>query len=79
MPSLNTRTRLAIIGMTADHWCPVSLWKTLHKDLDHHMENLQTNGWVDTKFCHHGFRPSIAPEKQNVDAQDELSHKQAGC
>jgi hypothetical protein len=42
MPSLNTRTCLAIIGMTAN-WCPVSLRKTLHKDLEHHVENLQTN------------------------------------
>ena len=45
-------TCLAIIGMTAD-WCPVSLRKTLHKDLERHMENLQTSGRVDTKFCHH--------------------------
>ncbi len=52
MPSLNTRTRLAIIGMTAN-WFPVSLWKTLHKDLEHHVENLQMTGRVDTKFCHH--------------------------
>jgi hypothetical protein len=37
MPSLNTRTCLAIIGTTAD-WCPVSLWKTLHKDLEHHVD-----------------------------------------
>ncbi len=53
MPSLNTRTRLAIIGMTAN-WCLVSLWKTLHKDLEHHVENLQTSSRVDTNFCHHG-------------------------
>jgi hypothetical protein len=39
MPNLNTRTRLAIIGTTAN-WCPVSLRKTLHKDLEHHVENL---------------------------------------
>ncbi len=51
MPSLNTRTCLAIIGTTAD-WCPVSLRKTLHKDLERHVENLQTSGRVDTKFCH---------------------------
>ncbi len=49
MPSLNTRTRLAIIGMTAD-WCPVSLWMMLHKDLEHHVEKLQMSGWVDAKF-----------------------------
>ncbi len=53
IPSLNTRTCLAIIGTTAN-WCPVSLWKTLHKDLEHHMENPQTNGQVDTNFFHHG-------------------------
>jgi hypothetical protein len=52
MPSLNTRTRLAIIGTTAN-WCPGSLRKTLHKDLERHVENLQTSGRVDTKFCHH--------------------------
>jgi hypothetical protein len=52
MPSLNTRTRLAIIGTTAN-WCPVSLRKTLHKDLGRHVENLQMSGWVDTEFCHH--------------------------
>ncbi len=52
MPSLNIRTCLAIIGKTVD-WCPISLQKTLHKDLEHHVENLQTSGWVDTKFCHH--------------------------
>ncbi len=39
MPSLNTRTRLAIIGMTTN-WCPVSLRKTLHKDLEHHMQKV---------------------------------------
>jgi hypothetical protein len=53
MPSLNTKTRLAIIGLTAD-WCPVSLQTTLHKDLEHHVENLQRSSQVDTKFCHHG-------------------------
>jgi hypothetical protein len=52
MPSLNTRTCLAIIGMTAN-WCLVSLRKTLHKDLERHVENLQTSSWVDTKFFHH--------------------------
>jgi hypothetical protein len=51
MPSLNTRICLAIIGMTTN-WCPVSLRKTLHKDLEHHVENLQASGWVDAKFCH---------------------------
>jgi hypothetical protein len=40
MPSLNTMTHLAIIGTTAD-WCPVSLWKTLHKDFELHVENKQ--------------------------------------
>jgi hypothetical protein len=53
MPSLNTRSHLAIIGTTAN-WCPVSLQKTLHKDLERHVENLQTSNRVDTKFCHHG-------------------------
>jgi hypothetical protein len=52
MPNLNTMTCLAIIGTTAN-WCPVSLRKTLHKDLECHVENLQTSGRVDTKFCHH--------------------------
>jgi hypothetical protein len=38
---------------TTDDWCPVSLWKTLHKDLERHVENLQTSGRVDAKFHHH--------------------------
>jgi hypothetical protein len=52
MPSLNTRTCLAIIGTTAV-WCPVSLQKTLHKDLERYVENLQTSSRVNAKFCHH--------------------------
>ncbi len=52
IPSLNTRTRLDIIGTNADR-CPVSLWKTLHKDLECLVENLQTSIRVDAKFCHH--------------------------
>jgi hypothetical protein len=52
MPSLNTRTRLAIIGTNAD-WCPVSLRKTLHKDLEHHVNVLQISGREDAIFCHH--------------------------
>jgi hypothetical protein len=59
MPSLNTRTCLAIIGTTAN-LCLVSLWKTLHKDLKRHVENLQTSGWVDTKFATTGFPPSCS-------------------
>jgi hypothetical protein len=39
MPSLNTRARLAVIGTTAN-WCAVSLWKTLHKDLECHVDRL---------------------------------------
>jgi hypothetical protein len=64
MPSLNTRTCLAIFGTTAD-WCPVSLQKTLHKDLEHHVENLQISGWVDTKFCHHGV-PAFLLRKNKI-------------
>jgi hypothetical protein len=52
MSSLNRRTHLAIIETTAN-WCPVSLRKTLNKDLEHHVKNLQTSSWVDAKFCHH--------------------------
>jgi hypothetical protein len=52
MPCINRTICLAIIGTTAN-WCLVSLWKTLHKDLERHVENLQTSSWVDTKFCHH--------------------------
>ncbi len=52
MPSLNTRTCVAVIGTTAN-WCPVYLRSTLHKDLERHTENLQTSGQVDTKFLHH--------------------------
>jgi hypothetical protein len=63
MPSLKTRTRLAIIGRTAN-WCPASLQKTLHKDLERHMENLQMSSWVDTKFCHHGVPAFLLPKNK---------------
>ncbi len=48
MLSLNTRICLAIIGTTAN-WCPVSLQKTLHKDLERHVEKLQMSGQVEAK------------------------------
>jgi hypothetical protein len=64
MPSLNTRTHLAIIGTTAD-WCPVSLWKTLNKDLEHHVENPYTSGRVGAKFCHHGV-PAFLFQKNKM-------------
>jgi hypothetical protein len=64
MPSLNTRARLAIIGTTAN-WCPVSLQKTLHKDLECHLEKLQMSRLVDAKFCHHGI-PTFLLQKNNM-------------
>jgi hypothetical protein len=63
MPSLNTRTRLAIIGTTAD-WRPVSLQKTLHKDLEHHMRTYrQAAGWIPN-FATTGFPPSCSRRKK---------------
>jgi hypothetical protein len=53
MPSLNSRTRLAIIGTTTN-WCPVSLQKILHKDLERHVEKFQTSGRVDAKVYQNG-------------------------
>jgi hypothetical protein len=64
IPRLNTRTCLAIIGTTAN-WCPVSPQKTLHKDLECHVENLQTSSRVDAKFCHHGV-PSFLLQKNKT-------------
>jgi hypothetical protein len=64
MPSLNTRTRLATIGTAAD-WRPVSLQKTLHKDLECHVENLQTSGRVDAKFCQHRV-PAFSLQKNKM-------------
>jgi hypothetical protein len=76
MPSLNTRTRLAIIGTTAD-WCPVSLWKTLHKDLEHHVENLQTSDLMDAKFCHHGVSAFLLwKNKMRMPKMNSLMSKQ---
>jgi hypothetical protein len=76
MPSLNTRTCLAIIGMTAN-WCPESLQKTLHKDLEHHVENLQTSSQVDTKFCHHGVPTfSLWKNKMRMPKMNSLLSKQ---
>jgi hypothetical protein len=63
MPSLNTRTHLAIIGTTAN-WCPVSLRKTLQKDLEHHVESLQTSSWVDAKTCHYGIPAFLLRKKK---------------
>jgi hypothetical protein len=64
MPSLNARTHLVIIGTTAN-WCPVSLQKTLHKDLEHHVENLQMSHRVVAKFCHHGV-PAFLLQKNKM-------------
>ncbi len=76
MPSLNTRTRLAIIG-TAANWCPVSLRKTLYKDLEHHVENLQTSGWVDAKFRHHGVPAFLLRKnKRRMLKMNSLTSKQ---
>jgi hypothetical protein len=76
MSSLNIRTCLAIIGTTTN-WCPVSLWKTLHKDLKRHMENLQTSGQVDTKFCHHGVPAFLLwKNKMRMPKMNSLMSKQ---
>ncbi len=76
MPSLNTRTHTAIIGTTTN-WCLVSLRKTLHKDLEHHVENLQTSGWVDTTFCHHGISAFLLRKnKMRMPKMNSLMSKQ---
>ncbi len=76
MPSLNTRTCLAIIRTTAN-WCLVSLRKTLHKDLEHHVENLQTSSRVDTKFCHHGVPAFLLrKDKMRMPKMNSLMSKQ---
>jgi hypothetical protein len=76
MPSLDTRTRLSIIGTTAN-WCPVSLRKTLHKDLERHIENLQISSWVDAKFCHHGVPAFlIRKNKMRMPVVNSLMSKQ---
>jgi hypothetical protein len=62
MSSLNTRTHLAIMRTTT-YWCAVSLRKTLHKDLEHHVEKLQTSGRVDAKFCHHRVTYALVGER----------------
>jgi hypothetical protein len=64
MMSLDTRTHPAIIGTTT-YWCPVSLWKTLHKDLEHHAKKFQTSRQVDAKFCHHGV-PAFLLQKNKM-------------
>jgi hypothetical protein len=76
MPSLNIRTHLAIIGTTAN-WCLVSLQKTLHKKLEHHIENLQTSGRVDAKFCHHGVPAFLLwKNKMQMPKMNSLMSKQ---
>jgi hypothetical protein len=59
IPSLDTMTHLAIIGMTTD-WYPESLWKTLHKDLELHVEKLQMSGWMMLKFSTMESLPSCS-------------------
>jgi hypothetical protein len=76
MPSLNTRTCLTIIGTTAN-WCPVSLWKTLHKDLECHVENLQTSGRGDTRFFHHSIPTFLLQtNKMQMPKMNSLMSKQ---
>ncbi len=76
MPSLNTRTCLAIIGAIAN-WCLVSLQKYLHKDLEHHIENLQTSGRVNAKFCHHGLPAFLLRKnKMRMPKMNSLMSKQ---
>jgi hypothetical protein len=48
MPSLNTRTRMALIGTTLE-WCPVSIHDVLSKALTKHAEKLQKSGCLDLK------------------------------
>jgi hypothetical protein len=76
MPSLNTRTCLAIIGMTAN-WCPVSLQKNLHKDLEHHVKKLQTSRQVDAKLFHHRVPAfSLQKNKMRMPKMNSLMSKQ---
>ncbi len=46
MPSLNTRTRMALIGTTSE-WCPVSIHDALSKALTKHAKKLQKSGCLD--------------------------------
>jgi hypothetical protein len=50
MPSLNTRTRIAIVGTTSEWW-PTSLRQALLKDLKKHAKKLHKSGCLDVK--HH--------------------------
>ena len=64
IPSLNMKTRRAIIGTTAD-WCPVSLRITLLKDLEQHVEILQKSARVERRFQGLGV-PAFLLRKKNM-------------
>jgi len=48
MPSLNTRTQMAIVGTTSE-WCSVSLHEALSKALTKHAEKIHKSGCLDIK------------------------------
>jgi hypothetical protein len=75
MPSLNTRTRMALIGTTSE-WCPVSIHDALSKALTKHAEKLQKSGCLDLKHRNKPAPPfSLRKNKMKMPKMNHLLSK----
>ena len=75
MPSLNTRTRMALIGTTSE-WCPASIHDALSKALTKHAEKLQKSGSLDLKHRHKPVPPfSLRKNKMKMPKMNHLLSK----
>lgn len=76
MPSLNTRTRIALVGTTSE-WCPVLLRQALSKELAKHAEKLHRSGCLDVKYCNKSVPPfSLHKNKMRMPKMNHLLSKQ---
>jgi hypothetical protein len=75
MPSLNTRTRMAIIRTTSE-WCPVSLHEALSKALTKHAEKIHKSGCLDIKHWNKPVPPfSLRKNKMKMPKMNNLLSK----
>ena len=75
MPSLNTRTRMAIIGTTSE-WCPVSIHEALSKALMKYAEKIHKSGCLDVKHRNKTVPPfSLRKNKMKMPKMNHLLSK----
>ena len=75
MPSLNTRTRMALIGTTSE-WCPVSIHDALSKALMKHAEKIHKSGCLDVKHWNKPVPPfSLRKNKIKMPKMNHLLSK----